>query len=111
MPAFLAAGLPVNSNTFMLVMVMSSSVSAVLLVFNLLSLKHKSANRACIFSVVLLILGFMINNATIGVQFESGSLNTFKSTPGYVAFALVCGAVVFSIVGLIQSKVQHRFRR
>lgn len=110
-PPLLSAGLPVNSATFMFAMVMMASVAAVLIAFNLLSLKHHSTNRLSVLSAVLLLVGIMVNNTGIGANYESGSLDPSSTILGLIALAMVALSAACCIASLVQFATANRFRR
>jgi hypothetical protein len=101
-----------GSTGFMLLVVSTSAVCAVLIALNLTSLKHRSTNRACVIAAVLLLLGVIIGVLGLGLgSMMEGSGRVLSGTPGRVSLGLVVASVVGALVGLVQLRGTSRQRR
>jgi hypothetical protein len=96
---------------FMLLMMMSATVCAVCIAFNLLDLKHKRANRPCLFSVVLFFVGLMVNNAAIGINHASDGMHPLGGLPGRIAFGIFIAAALLATYGIFQIRRRRRHQQ
>lgn len=100
-----------SSTTFMLSVVGLSAVSAVLIALNLLSLKHRSSNRACIFGALFVLLGMIVANFTLGLRSTGQAGPPLATIPGRISAGLLALAFLVALFGVVQMSIVPRFRR
>jgi hypothetical protein len=108
----LAAALPVSPGVFMAIIVLSACAYGAVIIFNYQSLKYKSTHRLCVISVMLLVAGLLVAEASIGLTFDGDSPPLLKTIPGQLAMLVLVLAAGSALGGCIHCYLhRHRFRR
>ncbi|HEV7403610.1 MAG TPA: hypothetical protein VGO11_11810 [Chthoniobacteraceae bacterium] len=110
-PTLLAAALPIGPNLFMAAIVLSACTYGALVVFNYLSLKYKSTNRYCVASVMLLVAGLLVGEASIALTFDDDAPPLLQTNAGRLAVALLVIAAGVAVFGFIHCYLHRRHYR
>jgi hypothetical protein len=111
-PSLLAAALPITPGIFMAGTVLCACICGIIVVFNFLSLKYKSTHRLCVASVVLLLAGLLVADASVGLTFQSDTSDLLGNPAGKIALGLLVLAAAAGLGGFLHCYWhRHRFRR
>lgn len=111
-PLLTPGALPISPGLFMIAMVLSACAGGVVVVFNYLSLKARSTHRLAVVSVMLLIAGLLIAEASIATTFDPEAPPLLHSIPGMLAIGVLLVAASIAFVAFLHCYWhRHRYRR